>query len=160
MDHQPKFFENLSGTGKAIGVLTSGGDAQGSCSRRSFQSGGRRRECGGELRTRWGMGAAEREGERFLGGGVREAVARRASQAGRAPMWEAGEGAGGCNSACEKGVGSVGSPWGGCGKPRRLWHMEVVEMGLCEWGTRDCRGSRVPFSVLAFELSILLRSVK
>ncbi|KAM6103497.1 ATP-dependent 6-phosphofructokinase, platelet type isoform X2 [Grus americana] len=29
MDHQPKFFENLSGTGKAIGVLTSGGDAQG-----------------------------------------------------------------------------------------------------------------------------------
>lgn len=35
MDHQPKFFENLSGTGKAIGVLTSGGDAQGSCSRRS-----------------------------------------------------------------------------------------------------------------------------
>uniref|UniRef100_A0A8C0HRU4 ATP-dependent 6-phosphofructokinase n=1 Tax=Buteo japonicus TaxID=224669 RepID=A0A8C0HRU4_9AVES len=25
----PKFFENLSGTGKAIGVLTSGGDAQG-----------------------------------------------------------------------------------------------------------------------------------
>ncbi|NXC92926.1 PFKAP protein, partial [Callaeas wilsoni] len=29
MDHQPKFFENLSGAGKAIGVLTSGGDAQG-----------------------------------------------------------------------------------------------------------------------------------
>ncbi|KAM9387024.1 ATP-dependent 6-phosphofructokinase, platelet type isoform 3-T3 [Phaethornis superciliosus] len=29
MDHQPKFFENLSGSGKAIGVLTSGGDAQG-----------------------------------------------------------------------------------------------------------------------------------
>ncbi|KFV64646.1 6-phosphofructokinase type C, partial [Dryobates pubescens] len=29
MDHQPKFFENLSGTGKAIGVLTSGGDAPG-----------------------------------------------------------------------------------------------------------------------------------
>ncbi|XP_010005298.1 PREDICTED: ATP-dependent 6-phosphofructokinase, platelet type isoform X2 [Chaetura pelagica] len=29
MDHQPKFFENLSGTGKAIAVLTSGGDAQG-----------------------------------------------------------------------------------------------------------------------------------
>ncbi|NXI18317.1 PFKAP protein, partial [Irena cyanogastra] len=29
MDHQPKFFENLSGAGKAIAVLTSGGDAQG-----------------------------------------------------------------------------------------------------------------------------------
>ncbi|KFP18080.1 6-phosphofructokinase type C, partial [Egretta garzetta] len=29
MDHQPKFFENLSGTGKAIGVLTSGGEGGG-----------------------------------------------------------------------------------------------------------------------------------
>lgn len=97
MDHQPKFFENLSGTGKAIGVLTSGGDAQGRCARRSLwergQEGGKERpkvegvEGWGEveLRTRWGVGVAEREGEggNPSGDGMREAGARRASQAVR-----------------------------------------------------------------------------
>lgn len=58
MDHQPKFFENLSGTGKAIGVLTSGGDAQG-------EPGGRMRRGGGRL------GGASR-GEFPLSGGRME----------------------------------------------------------------------------------------
>lgn len=58
MDHQPKFFENLSGAGKAIAVLTSGGDAQGSGSRRLLREHGEDegKENAGELRARWGVG--------------------------------------------------------------------------------------------------------
>lgn len=63
MDHQPKFFENLSGAGKAIAVLTSGGDAQGSGSRRLLGEHGedegkepRGKQNAGELRAAWGVG--------------------------------------------------------------------------------------------------------
>lgn len=54
MDHQPKFFENLSGTGKAIGVLTSGGDAQG-----GYGGPGETRKGGREAEARKGKGSGE-----------------------------------------------------------------------------------------------------
>lgn len=63
MDHQPKFFENLSGAGKAIAVLTSGGDAQGSGSRRLLREHGED-EGEGERGELWARGGAGQQQER------------------------------------------------------------------------------------------------
>lgn len=63
MDHQPKFFENLSGAGKAIAVLTSGGDAQGSGSRRLLREHGED-EGEGEQGELWARGGAGQQQER------------------------------------------------------------------------------------------------
>ena len=89
MDHQPKFFENLSGTGKAIGVLTSGGDAQG-----GYGGRGKRGRVEGRLR-RGRERAAERVGE-ALGGWC---------EGGRSAGSPCGRHAGGMRQCGEQGPG-------------------------------------------------------
>lgn len=86
------------------------------------------RECvgGRKLRARWGMGTAEREGEEPLGGWYEGGRSSKGLPGGQGA--HAGEGAGGCSSACQKGAGSMGRPGAAAGSRAGTGHM-VVERG-------------------------------
>lgn len=146
MDHQPKFFENLSGAGKAIAVLTSGGDAQGSGSRRLLrehgenEGEGERRGAAGTV----GSSAPAGEGEEPLEGGVRGRKEGPPRLAGR-PCGKPGE--------------QRGLLLGWC-REATVRHMEGVETELWELFTGDCSGALVPLSVLAFDPAFLLSAFK